>query len=186
MNVYDFDGTIYSGDSTIDFFLFCLGRRPQIVRYLPMQVWGAVLYLIKRISRTRFKEYFFSFLRGLPDVDGELSLFWRGRGEKIMAWYAARRSKEDVVISASPDFLLEGICASLGISALIASHVDKRTGLYTGENCRGEEKVRRFQEAYPGKAIRTFYSDSRSDLPLARLAKEAFLIRRGKITPWIF
>ena len=24
MNVYDFDGTIYNGDSTIDFYLYCI------------------------------------------------------------------------------------------------------------------------------------------------------------------
>ena len=25
-NIYDFDKTIYDGDSTVDFFLFCLKR----------------------------------------------------------------------------------------------------------------------------------------------------------------
>ena len=24
MNVYDFDGTVYAGDSTVDFYFFCL------------------------------------------------------------------------------------------------------------------------------------------------------------------
>lgn len=47
MNVYDFDGTIYNGDSTIDFFLYALKRNPSVLRYLPKQVWGFVLYGIK-------------------------------------------------------------------------------------------------------------------------------------------
>lgn len=32
MNVYDFDKTIYAGDSTIDFYLFCLKRQPAILQ----------------------------------------------------------------------------------------------------------------------------------------------------------
>ena len=35
MNVYDFDGTIYDGDSTLDFWYFCLKKHPQILLYLP-------------------------------------------------------------------------------------------------------------------------------------------------------
>lgn len=184
MNVYDFDGTIYNGDSSIDFFLFCLRRRPQIVKYLPMQVWGAVLYLLKRISTTRFKEYFFSFLRGLPDVDRELFLFWRGRGGKIMAWYTACRSEEDVVISASPEFLLKPVCEILGIMPPIATLMDSVTGRIEGQNCKGEEKVRRFLEQYPQGGIRRFYSDSLTDAPLAAMAEEAFLIKKGAPSLW--
>lgn len=26
MNVYDFDGTVYAGDSTVDFYFFCLRK----------------------------------------------------------------------------------------------------------------------------------------------------------------
>lgn len=184
MNVYDFDGTIYRGDSTLDFYRFCLRRHPLLARYLPVQAWGAVLYACKRVSKTRFKEYFFSFLRGLPDVDRDLSGFWREARKNIMDWYAARRSPEDVVISASPEFLLEGFFPGPEGKRLIASRVDKRTGRCTGLNCKGAEKVRRFREAYPADPIHAFYSDSKSDLPLARLAESAFLVRNGRPVPW--
>lgn len=30
MNVYDFDKTIYNGDSTIDFYLYSLRKKPQL------------------------------------------------------------------------------------------------------------------------------------------------------------
>ena len=30
MNVFDFDGTIYNGDSSKDFFFYCLKRYPKI------------------------------------------------------------------------------------------------------------------------------------------------------------
>ena len=36
--VYDFDGTIYDGDSSIDFFLFCLKKNIKVIFYLPKVV----------------------------------------------------------------------------------------------------------------------------------------------------
>ena len=59
MNVYDFDGTIYEGDSTVDFFLYALKNRPSVLRYLPKQICGFILYAAKRIDKTKLKEYFF-------------------------------------------------------------------------------------------------------------------------------
>ena len=63
MNVYDFDGTIYNGDSTIDFYFYCLKKKPLIIFCLPKQMWGCALYLTKRIPKKIFKEYFFTFLK---------------------------------------------------------------------------------------------------------------------------
>ena len=37
MNVFDFDGTIYSGDSTIDFYFFALKRNVKLLLFLPRQ-----------------------------------------------------------------------------------------------------------------------------------------------------
>ena len=36
VNLYDFDKTIYDGDSTIDFYLFCLKKKLSIIQYLPL------------------------------------------------------------------------------------------------------------------------------------------------------
>ena len=35
IDVYDFDGTIYDGDSTVDFTRFCLRRHPAVLAGLP-------------------------------------------------------------------------------------------------------------------------------------------------------
>ena len=37
MNVYDFDDTIYAGDSTVDFFFYCLKKKPAIVYVAGLQ-----------------------------------------------------------------------------------------------------------------------------------------------------
>lgn len=61
MYVYDFDGTIYAGDSTVDLFFYALKRKPIIVRYIPIQAIGFVLYGIKCINKRRLKEIFLVF-----------------------------------------------------------------------------------------------------------------------------
>ena len=59
MNVYDFDGTIYDGDSSIDFYLFCIKRKPSILfRSIIKQLSGAILYAIKRIPKEKKKILF--------------------------------------------------------------------------------------------------------------------------------
>ena len=183
MNVYDFDGTIYDGDSTVDFFLFALKHQPTLVRYVPRQALGFLLYGLKRIGKTELKEFFFSFLAGIH-ADHLAEEFWKQNSHRIFPWYPDQQQPDDIIISASPEFLLKPICRQLGISRLIASKVDVETGRFIGENCRGAEKVRRLAEEYRVHAIDQFYSDSHSDLPLAQIAQQAFLIRKGAVTPW--
>ena len=57
MNVYDFDKTIYYGDSTADFYLFCLKRHKKILTLAP-SLLGAFLkfYVFKKGTKTDFKE----------------------------------------------------------------------------------------------------------------------------------
>ena len=183
MNVYDFDGTIYNGDSTVDFYLFALRSKPSLIRYLPKQLWGVVLYVLKRINKTRLKEYFFSFL---PAIDAEtmVEAFWNMNRNKIFDWYINQQKHDDIIISASPKFLLLPICNRLKIGCLIASEVDVKTGKFIGENCRGQEKVRRLQAEYNTVCIDSFYSDSLADLPLAKIAEKAFLVKKGLVTEW--
>lgn len=184
MNIYDFDGTIYNGDSTIDFYFFILKRHPSVILYLPLQLFSVVRYKIGKCSVTEFKENFFSFLAEIDDVSFEVDLFWEKNIRKIMSWYYEKKKDDDVIISASPEFLLASVCKKLGNISLIASRTDMKTGKFTGENCKGNEKVKRFREKYGNTVIDDFYSDSLSDLPFAKIAKRAFLIKKGKIHKW--
>jgi phosphoserine phosphatase len=102
----------------------------------------------------------------------------------IKEFYIKARQDSDVVISASPEFLLRPVCDSLNIKNLIASRVDKNTGRYSGENCWGAEKLRRLREEMGNASVREFYSDSLSDAPLAEIAETAYIVRGENIIPW--
>lgn len=184
MNVYDFDDTIFRGDSTRAFWAYCLRRAPRLLRRLPLQCAAALRYLAGRTEKEAFKQAFFSFLADLPDTERWVEDFWQSHMDRIRPWYLAQKQPEDLVISASPEFLLAPVCRRLGIRAPIASPVDPHTGQYLGRNCKGAEKPVRFFERYPGGVIDAFYSDSRSDEPLAQLARDAYLVRGDTLIPW--
>jgi putative flippase GtrA/SAM-dependent methyltransferase len=56
--------------------------------------------------------------------------------------------------------------------------------VYDGKNCYGEEKARRFRARYGDERIDAFYSDSLSDVPLAGLAEQSFMVKGGRLVPW--
>ena len=183
MNIYDFDHTIYNGDSSVDFWLFALCRKPYLVVFLPLQIYGTALFLLGIYSKERMKEAFFIFIRHVP-LDKMTANFWERNRSKIKPWYLRQKQDSDVIISASPAFLLEPVvCGYLGV-ALIASRIDTNTGKYIGKNCFGKEKITRLYEIYPDCIIESFYSDSYTDTALARLAKKAFFVRKATVTEW--
>ena len=86
MNVYDFDDTIYNGDSSLDFVLFCFKKNKKLFKYIPHIILGFILYIFKIIKKTRMKEYFFSFLES---IDGEVYVeeFWKTHQKNIKKFY---------------------------------------------------------------------------------------------------
>jgi putative flippase GtrA len=183
MNVYDFDHTIYRGDSSLDFFRFVLRRRPYLIVLLPLQFWSIILYLFRRVSKEAMKEVFFRFIRFIP-LEAMIIRFWQKNIRKIKPWYLNQKLDGDLIISASPEFLLDPVVRGYLRCALIASKIDPKTGSYRGKNCLGEEKVRRFREIYPDAEINRFYSDSYSDVPFAGLAGQSFMVKGNSIIPW--
>lgn len=183
MNVYDFDDTIYDGDSTVDFFLFCARRHPKTWLSIPKQAVALVAMALKLMKRDAAKQMAMAYLKHVPNVDEALAAFWRQNTPKLKDWYLAQKHPDDVIISASPAFILQPVCKALGV-ALIATPVDKHTGRFAGPNCRGQEKVVRFRQAHGDAAIEEFYSDSMSDAPLAALAQRAYMVKKDDITPW--
>lgn len=184
MNVFDFDGTVYNGDSSIDFWLFCAKQNVAIFKFLPHQIKGFFLFISKKISKEEFKSHFFRFIKGIDNLDLAVKQFWDKNEKKIKIWYVQMHKDDDCVISASPEFILKEICKRLGINNLIATKVDIHTGKIIGKNCHGKSKVGLFKERFEDAFIDSFYSDSKSDLPMARLAKKAFFVRGNKIYKW--
>ena len=184
MNTYDFDKTIFYPDSSACFYRFCLRRYPgAVVRTLPRTLLTALRYAAGRCKTKELKEQLFSFLRELEDVDAAVEAFWERNLPRIGAWYLVQRREDDLILSASPEFLLAPVCKRLGVE-LIGTRMDRHSGRIDGENCHDREKVRRFYERDPDARTEAFYSDSLSDSPMAEIAERAFLVKRHRVLPW--
>lgn len=181
INAYDFDHTIYRGDASFDFIVYCLLRHPSFIRYAPLQAWSILLYILGKRNRKQIKQVAFMFLKKLPDIDSEVNHFWMKHERKLEDWYLQQKQSNDIIVSASPEFLLKPIVTKLGIGPLIATRMDKHTGRIEGENCRGEEKIIRLKKLIPNPKFASAYSDTLSDLPLLNLAEQPYIVQKGTV-----
>lgn len=81
MNVYDFDGTIYNGDSTVDFYLYCLREHPGLAVYAFRQGIGVLRCVAGQIDTTSMKEQFFLSCMGYGIQRRWWTPFGSGDGE---------------------------------------------------------------------------------------------------------
>ena len=184
MNVYDFDKTVFYPDSSVTFFRYCLRKYPGAVLHdLPGILSAALRYAFGAIGAKALKEKLFAYLRFLPDPVKTVESFWDEHVSGMENWYLEQKRPDDLIITASPEFLVGEAGRRLGVE-VIGTRMDIRSGRIEGENCHDTEKVRRFRTVYPDAEIDEFYSDSLSDSPLAELAGKAFLVKKGNLSDW--
>ncbi|MDR1448274.1 MAG: haloacid dehalogenase-like hydrolase [Candidatus Ancillula sp.] len=175
-NVYDFDKTIYAGDSTVDFYIFCLKNNPKLVLSIFPNFVNACKFKLRLIKRSEFKENFYISFLPKVDVETMVQKFWQVMNKKVQKWYLDQKRANDLIISASATFLLAKICKQLEVE-LLASDVDVKTGRLLGPNLRGVEKVKLYKARYEDTPIDNFYTDSLSDKPMMDLAENAHLVK---------
>lgn len=180
MNGYDFDKTIYDGDSSTDFFFYMVFTRPYLLIFFPYFLTIFLGYCLKLISKKRTKELLFFFILWHKNIEKIVNKFWEKNANKIYDWYSSQKKDDDIIISASLDFLLKPIMQTLNIKNWISTKYNTKTGKIEGENCYGEEKLNQFKIQYKNIKLNSFYSDSMSDLPMMKQAVNAYLIVHKK------
>ena len=185
IDVYDFDGTLYDGDSTADYVLFCLRRHPSLALVLPRVIVSAVRLATRRIGLTEFKSTLFGAMSRHIDLEAEAERFWHDERtrKKLGAWFnGTPRDLPIVIASASPEFELRHAAAILGVGTLIGTRCEKGTGRLIGRNCKGAEKISRIRETVGEFTVRAMYTDdARADAPLLAIARERYLVTHGHL-----
>ena len=186
MTVYDFDNTIYDGDSTFDYFLFCLRRHPSLIRWLFTMVRGLVRYKMCLVSRkelvTTAERCMFSILHACPDHEALTEAFWDKNIGKIKKFYLEQKKSDDVIMTASFDFLIEPCLRRLGLKNAVCSSADLAAGKIT-RLCFRENKPELFAALFPNQTVEAFYTDSLNDRPMMLYAEKCYFVRREKVTP---
>ena len=185
IDVYDFDGTIYDGDSTFDFVLFCLRRHPSVALSLPAIAAAGVRLAVKNIGLTEFKSILFGQMTKRFSLTEEAKRFWQDEKTKakLGAWFYDRpRDLPIVIASASPEFELRYAADILGVSNLIGTRCDDATGKLIGKNCKGAEKISRIREFMGEYSVSSMYTDyTKAEGPLLAIAEEKYKLTHGKL-----
>ena len=186
IDIYDFDKTIVPFDSGSRFALYCLLHYPWIIIYLPIVAVAAILMLLKVINFTSFKKTCFMFVPLIP-LKKAVNGFWNKYEKEVHKWFFNRK-RFYVVISASPDVLLEEIAKRLSFDYLICTRHSKKSGIIIGENCRDGEKVRRLYEKFSDIQVIDVYSDSiKHDKPIFSLASgQCYQVVDSELVPFNF
>ncbi len=191
IDIYDFDKTIVPFDSGSLFCGYCFLHYPYLFLLLPViapvLLAALMLMLLHLISFTSFKRICFMFVLLIP-LDKAVKGFWDKHACQVHNWFNSRK-RYSVVISASPDFLLNEIHRRLGFDKLICTRHNSKTGVIIGENCRDEEKVKRLFEEFDKNDIHIVdvYSDSlKRDKPIFSLGENCFHIVDGERIPFKF
>ena len=195
LSVYDFDKTIYNGETLNDFYRFYLIKKPWKIYTVIFQLWYFLLYVLKIINLEKLKENFLRFLDG--ENTGELKKlireFWKKKESKINLWVKdeiLKNKKETeilVAISASPTFLIIDRLRLMGFDVVIGTDFlfesTKFHSHITSKNCKNYEKVKRLDKWAEDNNIQydivNFYSDSIADKPLFDLAEHKYWIKKG-------
>jgi len=195
--LFDFDGTVTSGDTWTPFLRFAL-RLPRILVGQVVMIPVAVGYRLRMVSastarqlaaRIGFHGEDAATVRrlGITYATTELPGTVRQSALERIEWHKSQ-GDDVVVVSASLDVYLGPWCESHDV-ACICTTLEERGGILTGKyvngDCSGAEKVRRIRQRYElaRYALVYAYGDSREDREMLELAHKKYY-RWGEISSW--
>ena len=185
MQVFDFDNTIYHGESTFDFAMFIIKRKKSLLKCAP----GITLLLIKYKRckmnalefQTELEKFTGPFLQNKEFIKKSVQDFWQKNRKKLDQNIIKKIKNNDVILTCSPSFLIKEIENDLNTKNIVATEIDIDEGKIHFLNF-GKNKVKIFQEKFPKKKIQTVYTDSYNDKALMDVAKNVYLVKKGKCT----
>ena len=185
MNAYDFDNTIYDGESTFDFFVFCLRKDIKLIKFLPIALFRLIQYKlnllkIEEIYNTAEKIINYFFANSSLCFETLAKEFWHKNYKKLKKNFLNMLNEDDLIITGCPDFLINYIKEDLKVKNIISTEFDvkKRKISFI---CFGENKVKAFSKRYQNKTIKKFYTDSLSDVPFMKLSEEVYFVNKDRI-----
>lgn len=185
MNVYDFDNTIYDGESCKDMFFYLLKKDLSLLKLVPNVLYAFAKYKKGKITiekalekyAPKIEKYFQKKFYLLSDTID----FWDKHMKNIKSFYSRQQRPDDLILTATPENFMEEICRRMGVKNYIGTTIDAELGKIT-RICLRENKIKAFFERYPNGEIESFYTDSpENDFPLIEIAQNAYVVKGDKI-----
>ena len=181
MNLYDFDNTIYDGDTCKDIIMY--GLKKHFLLTLKSLLKASKLnskYKKNIIPFEEVKENMLSFIFSIDNYQDFIASFVKDHIDKIKPWYKDIQSEDDIIVTASYELWIKAFAEYLGINHVIATKTDDK-GHIIGKNCKKEEKVKRIKAEFPHSKFKNAYSDSASDIPILELASNAYVVEGNEL-----
>ena len=160
MKAFDFDNTIYRGESSIDLAVYMIRNNKKIILYLPMIFTNLVKYKLCMIGREEMETILNDFCQAVMEDKDEvpriIERFWQTHAHKLNERILKLIGPEDIIITAGPDVLINGIRDRLHTDHIISSEVDLNSGRFT-----------------------YFYTDSYNDRALMEISDRVYLVKKG-------
>ena len=187
MNVFDFDNTIYDGESSFDFFKFCIRKKPSLVKHMPKVAAMLFKYKTSKVDKSEVLDFCSQMLIVLAEnkeqLEKSLSQFWSENKAKLKPKLLEMIKSGDVIISASPSFIFDGIKDELNGAEIISTQVDLELMQITSL-CYGDNKVAEFNKRYGTVRPDNYYTDNLNDAPMLEIAKNAWLVKGSNISKY--
>ncbi len=183
MNVYDFDNTIYDGESIVDFYLFLIKHNPSLISLFPKMVYMLIRYKACKITEQELLFEAEKYIKKIFDnneIESLIPKFWDRNEKKIKKFYLDSKRDDDIILSASADFLISEICNRLGVKNVVASKIDAESGKVV-RLCYRRNKIEIFKALFPDAIVDKFYTDSMNDASMFEIAKQVFIVKGNKI-----
>ena len=187
MNVYDFDETIFEGDCEERFFKYLSGFDGFRLTRVKFRFFEVLSKSLKLMSRTTARQIQYKFLKRIDDIDSFVEKYWDTVEKYMKPWYLEVKKEDDIIASGTPEFLIRPMVSRLGLTGLVATDMNKKTGKITGFFAVGPYKLEYFEKEFDSNNIDKFYSDAYSDHFLADKAKHAYFIygkNHDQMTDW--
>lgn len=197
--IFDVDYTITKRETLLEFYFFMMKKNPKLLKHLPKSIFSSIFYVFKIYDATKAKRTFIRFIDGIEEHEMKkivkefyqkrlTRIFYKDAIDTIIKMKA--QGYKIYLISASAEFYLNELYNIKEVDKVIGTRFLKENGLHRnemlGENCKGEEKVKRLKEVLKKENIEAdfensyMYSDSLSDLPLFNLVGHPYLINYRK------
>lgn len=182
---FDLDGTLIRGDSLIPFLAYAFGPTRVALSL------GRATRIAAR-SRLSMKTIVFDSLFRGEDVervrDAAKRFAARLVGPPVLrrgiVEIAHRIQEQHTVgiVTASPQLYGSYFAEYLGLEFCLGTRLESMNGVFTGSlveaNCRGIEKVRRIEEAFPHAVLVAAFGDSTGDQEMLTAAGLGYQVRR--------
>lgn len=197
--IFDIDYTITKKETLMELFKYVIKKDKKNLRFLPRAIYCGIMYAIGIYDERKVKETFLRFIDGIKEEElAELvKEFYDERLKNILYDDALEMMKKlknegyDIyLISASPEFYVNEFYNIKEVDKVIGTKFGFENGTFVrkmvGNNCKGEEKVRRLKEILKDEKIEVdfkqsyMFSDSLSDKPLLDLVGKPYLINYKK------